>query len=201
MSHTKKCTQKSDMSLGYVSRDVPVGKKTPKVVCPPVIVAQARVKDITRADVLWKYAVIVLSTVSSVTLVINEIVRYSVRVDYVLPLLVVCFAVLAINLWLEMILSMNLFRKFNADRYSAIYLYVLAMGAYLASSLAVMRLDYALQFVDSFVASTIAWTAFFTVFEGRYFFPTRQQFISLMHIWLATAMWELRTYLVNRHLS
>jgi hypothetical protein len=166
-----------------------------------VVVAQPRIKEITDADIVWKYVVMVLSTVSSVSLVINEVVRYTVRVDYVLPLLVVCLVVLAINRWLKMILSMNLFRKFNPERYSAIYLYLLAMAAYLASSLAVRRLDYAFQFVDSFGASTIAWTAFLTVFEGRYLFPTRQQFISLMHIWLATAMWELRTYLVNRHLS
>ena len=178
-----------------------MNKKTLKVVCPSVVVAQPRVKEITGSDIGWKYAVIILSTVSSVSLVINEVLRYSVRVDYVLPLLIVCFVVLAINRWLNTVLSMNLLRKFNPERFSALYLYFLAMGAYLASSLAVMRLNYALQFVGSFIAATIAWTAFLTVFEGCYLFPTRQQFISLLHIWLATAMWELRTYLINRHLT
>ena len=188
------------MSLGYVKRDLPSSRKDVKITCPTIIVAQPRVRSGTTRDAVWKYIVIITSTCSSVYLVVGELIQYSSKKDYILPVLILCFAILAINRWLNKVLSMNLLRLCNTERCSAIYLYVLAMAAYFASSLAVMRLDYFVQFIASFIAATIAWTAFMTVFEGRYFVPTRQQCISLVHIWVATAMWELRTYLINAHI-
>lgn len=194
------------MSLGYVNTAKRFSVQRP----PPL--PERRVEDAVTAEeqnrsvttmwrLTWFVTSLLFSTTAPVAFMISIVphlpMKPSLRwTPYALAAIIAAISVLT---WLRNMLSMNLFikRRRVQTRFVAIVLYLLGGICWLASSLAVLKRDWTVQFGASLAASLIGWIGFITIFNGDFSTPSRQQVIALPQILIIAFLWESRTLLVS----
>lgn len=148
---------------------------------------------------LWVVFVYSFSILSTIGFGVSSGLLYKPKVVYILPTLIGIDLAMGIVYWFRGLLSMNLWRERNTTRNTTIILYGFSAIVNTASALAVTENIWTLQFTSSLARSVIIWFAFLAVYSGSYAVPSSQQVGSLFQILVVTLMWEVRTYVINRH--
>jgi hypothetical protein len=171
--------------------------------CDITLPSNADNREYTSCDKHWRNITFSLYIITSIGLLIYSYINYTVQKSYIFPSLTAVAITIATVTWIRNMLSMNMFKREtrNRMRYSALLLYGLAGMCFISSSLGVMQQSSLIQFAASFVGSIVGWQAFLIIYEGDYRIPTAQQIGALVQILILSALWELRTYLVNMHFT
>lgn len=154
-----------------------------------------------RLLLIWKFMNIAVCVIPFALLLV-AFLTYS-EWSMLLTLLVVLVFFMGIFMWLRTMLSMDRFSKEKRTpaRWGALFIYFSASISLLAASLFAVRGNVPLQFTASLFSSVGTWFAFLSVFEGIIRIPSRQQWGSLLNIFVLSFLYEVRVYIINAELK
>lgn len=178
------------MSLGYITQHI---KKDVCVTYTQAVPAEGP------PNVVWKISCILLSVISPTAVLIITGIQYRPKYDFIAPSVFVVALFLGTVLWFYTMASMNLLHKISRARMLAFPIQILAIICNFGAALAVMQKDGVMQYVSGFFSAVLGWISFITIFEGEFRIPTKQQFSSLLQIIIISALWDTRTFIVNKH--
>ena len=98
--------------------------------------------------------------------------------------------------WIQLILSLNLFRgirHFRSSEFFALFLYIVAAFVRVIAGAATVTQNLALQLAAASVATGLVFAAFVIIYNQGFIPPSRQQWISAIFVVVPTFLWEAHT--------